>query len=159
MFVLGIACKTGQFISQPVWKFLYVSSYLFILSNHVIFICLPSSVPATIMIPPINTTVVSPNPAVFTCVADGVLTPVITWWMREPDNSLTQLSSDGVNVTTTEDDLDSRTRQSNLTILQPQPVDAAEYVCVASNELATDMASAVLTVYGRYSWSEPLVHN
>ena len=109
------------------------------------------SISATIMIPPTNTIVVSPSPAVFTCVADGVLTPVITWWRRESDNSLTQLSSDGVNITITEDNLDSRTRQSNLTILQPQPVDAAEYVCVASNELATDMASAVLTVYGRYS--------
>jgi len=43
----------------------------------------------------------------------------------------------------------SRTLQSNLTILQPQPVDAAEYVCVASNDIATDMASAVLTVHGR----------
>ena len=109
------------------------------------------SISATIMIPPTNTIVVSPSPAVFTCVADGVLTPVITWWRRESDNSLTQLSSDGVNITITEDNLDSRTRQSNLTVLQPQPVDATEYVCVASNELATDMASAVLTVYGRYS--------
>ena len=113
-----------------------------------------SPVSATIMIPPSNTTVVSPSPAVFTCVADGVLTPVITWWRQESDNSLTQLSSDGVNITITEDNLDSRTRQSNLTVLQPQPVDATEYVCVASNELATDMASAVLTVYGRYSWFE-----
>ena len=98
-----------------------------------------------------DTTVVSPNPAVFTCVADGVLTPEITWWRRELDNSLTQLSSDGVNITITADDLDPRTRRSNLTVLQPQPVDAAEYVCVASNELATDMASSLLTVYGRYS--------
>jgi len=129
------------------------------LSNHTIYIHLPSPVPATIMIPPINTTGVSLSAAVFTCVADGVLTPVITWWRRESDNSLTQLSSDGVNITITDDDLDSRTRQSNLTILQPQPVDAAEYVCVARNALATDMASAVLNVYGRYSWSESLVHN
>ena len=119
--------------------------------KHAIYTYLPSPVPATIMILPINTTMVSPNPAVFTCVANGVLTPVITWRRRESDNSLTQLSSDGVNITITDDDLDSRTRQSNLTILQPQPVDAAEYVCVASNELATNMASAVLTVYGRYS--------
>ena len=103
------------------------------------------------MIPPINTTVVSPNPAAFTCVADGVLTPVVTWWRRESDNSLTRLSSDGVNITIAEDNLDSRTQQSNLTVLQPRPVDAAEYVCVASNELATDMTSAVLTVYGRYN--------
>ena len=103
------------------------------------------------MIPPTNTTVVSPSPAVLTCVADGVLTPVITWWRQESDNSLTQLSSDGINITITEDNLDSRTRQSNLIVLQPQPVDAAEYVCVASNELATDTASAVLTVHGRYS--------
>ena len=87
----------------------------------------------------------------FTCVADGVLTPEITWWRRELDNSLTQLSSDGVNITIIEDNLDPSTRQSNLTVLQPQLVDAAEYVCAASNELATDMASAVLTVYGRYS--------
>ena len=98
-----------------------------------------------------NTTVVSPNPAVFTCVADGDPTPVITWWRQGLDNSLTQLSSDGVNITITVDNLDPRTRQSNLTILQPVPVEAAEYVCVASNELATDMASSLLTVYGRYS--------
>ena len=111
----------------------------------------PTLVPATILIPPMNTTVVSPNPAVFICVADGDLILVITWWRRESDNSLTQLSSDGVNITITADDLNPRTRQSNLTILQPQPVDAAEYVCVASNELATDMASSLLIVYGRYS--------
>ena len=114
------------------------------LSNHAIYNHLPA--PTTIMIPPINTTVVSPNPAVFICVANGVLTPEITWWRQ---NSLTQLSSHQVNIIITEDNLDSRTLQSNLTILQPQPVDAAEYVCVASNELATDMASAVLTVHGR----------
>ena len=117
------------------------------------------SISATIMIPPTNTIVVSPSPAVFTCVADGVLTPVITWWRRESDNSLTQLSSDGVNITITEDNLDSRTRQSTLTLLQSQPADATEYVCVTSNELATDMASAMLTVYGRYSWFEHPVHH
>ena len=97
-----------------------------------------------------DTTVVSPNPAVFTCVADGVSIPVITWWRREPSNSLTQLSSDGVNVTISDKNLDSRKRQSNLTILQPQPVDAVEYVCVATNQLRSDTASAVLTVYGTF---------
>ena len=98
-----------------------------------------------------DTTVVSPNPAVFTCVADGVSIPVITWWRRELSNSLTQLSSDGVNVTISDRNLTARTRQSNLTILQPQPVDAAEYVCVATNEIGSDTASAVLTVYGKYN--------
>ena len=96
-----------------------------------------------------DTTVVSPNPAVSTCEADGVSTPVITWWRRESSNSLTQLSSDGINVTISDGNLDdSRRNQSNLTILQSQPVDAAEYVCVATNELGSDTASAVLTVYG-----------
>ena len=100
-----------------------------------------------------NTTVVSPNPAVFTCEADGVSIPVITWWRRESSNSLTQLYSDGVNVTISDRNLTARTKQSNLTILQPQPVDVAEYVCVATNEIgsnvfASDSASAVLTVYG-----------
>ena len=94
---------------------------------------------------------VSPNPAVFTCEADGVSTPEITWWRRESSNSLTQLSSDGINVTISDRNLDSRTRQSNLTILQPRPVDAAEYVCRATNEITSDTASAVLTVYGKCS--------
>ena len=99
-----------------------------------------------------NTTVVSPSPAVFICVADGVTTPVMTWWRREPSGSLTQLSSDGINVTIREENLDSRTVRSNLTILQPLPVDTAEYVCMATNEINADhlTASAVLTVYGRY---------
>ena len=108
----------------------------------------PNSVPATINVSPMNTTVVSPTPAVFTCVADGVSTPVITWWRRESSNSLTQLSSDGINITISDRNLDSRTRQSNLTILQPQPIDAAEYVCRATNEITSDTTSAVLTVYG-----------
>ena len=109
---------------------------------------LPTPVPATIIVSPVNTTVVSPNPAVFTCVADGVSIPVITWWRRELSNNLTQLSSDGINVTILDRNLDSRTIQSNLTILRPQPADAAEYVCVATNTFASDTASAVLTVYG-----------
>ena len=108
----------------------------------------PTPVPATIDAPPMDTTVVSPNPAVFTCEADGVSTPVITWWRQEPSNSLTQLSSDGIIVTISDRNLDSRTSQSNLTILNPLPVDTAEYVCVATNEIASDTASAVLTVYG-----------
>ena len=97
------------------------------------------------------TTVVSSSPAVFTCVADGGTTgtPLMTWWRREPSGSLTQLSSDGINVTIREENLDSRTVRSNLTILQPLPVDAAEYVCMATNELTSVTASAVLTVYGR----------
>ena len=111
----------------------------------------PTLVPATIIVPPMDITVVSPNPAVFTCVADGVSTPVITWWRRESSNSLTQLSSDGINVTISDRNLDSRTRQSNLTIFQSQPVDTVEYVCVATNEIASDTASAVLTVYGKYN--------
>ena len=96
-----------------------------------------------------NTTVVSPSPAVFACEADGVSTPVITWWRQESSDSLTQLSSDEINVTISEENLDSRTVQSNLTILQSLPVDAAEYVCMATNEIGSDTASAVLTVYGK----------
>ena len=110
---------------------------------------LPTLVPAAIIVPPMDTTVVSPSPAVFTCVADGVTVPLMTWWRQEPSGSLTQLSSDGINVTIREENLDSRTVRSNLTILQPLPVDAAEYVCMATNELASVTASAVLTVYGR----------
>ena len=106
------------------------------------------AVPATVTVPPMDTTVVSPNPAVFACVANGVSTPVITWWRQESSNSLTQLSSDGINVTISNETLDSRTSQSNLTILQSQPVDAAEYVCMATNEIGSNTASAVLTVYG-----------
>ena len=101
------------------------------------------------MVPPMNTIVVLPNPAVYTCEADGVSTPVITWWRRELSNSLTQLSSNGVNVTISDENLDSRTIQSNFTILRSLPDDAAEYVCMATNEITSDTASAILTVYGK----------
>ena len=109
---------------------------------------LPTPVPGTITVPPMDTTVVSPNPAVFTCVADGVSIPVITWWRQEPS---IQLSSDGINVTISDRNLTSRTVQSNLTILQSQPVDTAEYVCVATNEITSATASEILTVYGKCS--------
>ena len=83
-------------------------------------------------------------------MADGVTTPAITWWRREPNDSLTQLSSDGINVTISDENLDPRRVQSNLTILQSHPGDAAEYVCMATNEVDSDTTSAALTVYGRY---------
>ena len=107
-------------------------------------------VPPSIIVPPMNVTVVSPKHAVFTCVADGVTIPAITWWRREFNDSLTQLSSDRINVTISDEDLDPRRVQSTLTILQSQPGDAAEYVCMAINEVDLDTASAALTVYGRY---------
>ena len=116
------------------------------------FLPFQTPVPATITVPPMNTTVVSPNLAVFTCEADGVSTPVMTWWRQESSNNLTQLSSDEINITISDRNLNSRTVQSNLTILQPLPVDAAEYICVATNEIGTDTASAVLTVYGKCSF-------
>ena len=131
----------------------HLAAYLQCQNFYTHNICVPTfhstPVPATIIVSPMNTTVVSPNPTVFTCVADGVSIPVITWWRREFSNSLTQLSSDGINVTISDRNLTARTKQSNLTILQPQPVDAVEYICVATNEITSDTASAVLTVYGK----------
>ena len=138
---------TAYFLGSMNINCCYPNLYL----NHMT-LCLHLSstpVPATIIVSPMDTTVVSPNPAVFTCEADGVSIPVITWWRRESSNSLTQLSSDDLNVTISDRNLDSRTRQSNLTILQPLPVDAAEYVCRATNEIGSDTASIILIVHGK----------
>ena len=106
---------------------------------------LPTPAPPTMTRLPTNTTVVSPNPAIFTCIATGVPLPRISWMKG---TSLTPLYTIDINTTITQMTLDQSTLSSTLTLLHPLPDDAAEYFCLASNEAGAEVASAVLTIHG-----------
>ena len=54
------------------------------------------------------------------------------------------MTSDGSDVTT--EQLDMRSVQSILTLLEVSPSDAGSYSCLAENDLAGDGASAEFTV-------------
>ena len=101
---------------------------------------------------PENTTVVSPDNAVFNCVATARPRPAITWWRREENGSLTQIpsDSDGYSITNTNSSKE-RVLTSTLTIIETEPSDALIYICVAENIAGTARASAELTVHGKYS--------
>ena len=102
-----------------------------------------------------NVTVVSPNNATITCVADGVPAPNITWFrdfnglMEIPE--LVEETIDSTNVTVlkvTQTQMD-RTTTSTIEFFFTQPPYAAEYTCRASNLLGTIEQVAVLTVQGK----------
>ena len=114
---------------------------------HVQFHPLRTTVAPNIITSPSSISVVSPDEATFTCEADGVRRPNITWWRTNELGILTQLSS-GINYTI--DEFPSgRELWSNLTVLDTQPSDDTNYSCVATNEAGSSSASASLTVYGK----------
>ena len=109
-------------------------------------------VPPMITESPENTTVVSPDNAIFNCVATARPRPAITWWRREENGSLTQIPSDsgGYSMTNTNSSKE-RVLTSTLTIIETEPSDALIYICVAENIAGTTHTSTELTVHGKCS--------
>ena len=105
------------------------------------------SVAPNITTPPVNVTVTSSETAVFTCEADGVPTPTITWWRY--DTTLTEVTVAMENVTIDVTTSVPRTVMSTLTFTNTQPVLAAQYRCTASNLLGMASENATLTVNGK----------
>ncbi len=108
----------------------------------------PPAVPVVTM-PPVNTTVLAPGEAVFTCTVEGFPLPTITWVMVANDNMETTLMP-GDNITivdtlATASGVISSALTLRLTALQQS---GRRYVCLATNTFGVDNESAILTITG-----------
>ncbi len=95
--------------------------------------------------PPVDTTVLAPGKAVFTCTVEGFPLPTITWVM---DNTVAVTLIPGDNIAIVESSSSSFSAASNLTILSTNLTLAGVYVCVAANTEGMVNGSALLTVNG-----------
>ena len=75
----------------------------------------------------------------FTCNADGVPLPDITW-SSDSDGTL---AHDGVEVIITNDAV-GMTRQSELTLINLEDSNFQNYTCTAANAFGSDVETAVL---------------
>ena len=93
-----------------------------------------------------SVSVVSPDPAMFSCTADGVPTPDITWWRVYNRTEMAVKEDPSTQITTTT--LNDRLIMSVLRFSETQPSRSGAYVCRATNLLDSARASAELTVNG-----------
>ena len=116
-------------------------------------------VPPEIPVPPVNTTVVDGDEAVFNCTVVGDPLPTISWYISGVDLSLSDMAplfdQDGriddyfINTTA----INATAVMSILTLNETVPFLAEDYVCVASNSLGSANSTATLTAYGKFSCS------
>ncbi len=88
---------------------------------------------------------ISPDPALFSCTADGVPTPTISWLRVDNGTEVDVTTDSTVQISNA---LINRTIVSNLTFNETQPVISGVYICVASNLLGSVTEMAQLTVNG-----------
>ena len=101
---------------------------------------------------PMNQIVVSPSNTTFTCVAEGLPRPTISWFITVPNGSLVELPRNdpalGLSIEDTTGPGD-RVVMSVTTITNILPFLGTTYTCVASNEVDTQEAAANLTVLSK----------
>ena len=99
-----------------------------------------------------NQIVVSPGNTTFTCVAEGLPRPTISWFFTVPNGSLVELprndSALGLSIEDTTGPGD-RVVISVISITNILPFIGTTYTCVASNEVDTQVAAANLTVQSK----------
>ena len=102
--------------------------------------------------PPLNVSVVSPETAMFSCTADGVPRPDITWWRVNNGTEMEVMEDSFTQIT-----LSDRLTMSVLTFSETQPFRSGVYVCLAANLVDSATAMAELTVNGEllYTVSSP----
>ncbi len=93
-----------------------------------------------------DVSVVSPDPALFSCTADGVPTPTISWLRVDNGTEIDVTTDSNVQISNA---TINRTIMSNLTFNETQPLRSGVYICVASNLLGSAAEMAQLTVNGR----------
>ena len=101
---------------------------------------------------PMNQLVVSPGDTSFTCVAEGLPRPTISWFITVPNGSLVELprndSALGLSIEDTTGPGD-RVITSIISIINILPFLGVTYICEASNEVDTQVAAANLTVLSK----------
>ena len=99
-----------------------------------------------------NQLVVSPGNTTFTCVAEGLPRPTISWFITVPDGSLVELPRNdsvlGLSIADTTGPGD-RVTMSVISITNILPFLGVTYTCVVSNEVSTEVAAANLTVQSK----------
>ena len=98
--------------------------------------------------PPGDLTVVSPDDVTFTCLVTGSPRPDITWMMNDNGSLVNIPGAANVDYQISEEEIGGRERMSALTLLDSQPSDAGEYVCVGINNIAHAQESGTLVVQG-----------
>ena len=104
------------------------------------------TVAPSITVPPMSVSVVSPDPAMFSCTADGVPRPDITWLRVNNGTEMEVIEDSFTQITTTT--LSDRLTMSVLAFNETQPSRSGVYVCSANNILEPARATADLTVNG-----------
>ena len=104
------------------------------------------SVAPSITAPPMSVNVVSPDPAMFSCTADGVPRPDITWLRVNNGTEMEVLEDSSTQITTTT--LSDRLIMSVLTFNETQSSRSGVHVCSATNLLGSAREVAELTVNG-----------
>ena len=94
-----------------------------------------------------NVSVVSPDPAMFSCTADGIPRPDITWLRVNNGTEMEVMEDSSTQITTTT--LSDRLIMSVLTFNETQPSRSGVYVCSVTNLVRSTRAGAVLIVNGR----------
>ena len=94
-----------------------------------------------------SVSVVSPDPAMFSCTADGVPRPDITWLRVNNGTEMEVLEDSSAQITTTT--LSDRLIMSVLTFSETQPSRSGVYVCSATNSVRSTRAETVLIINGR----------
>ena len=90
-------------------------------------------------------TVVEPERASFTCVAEGLPRPFITWFLQQ-DNMTSEISESlDFNFTVTEGS--DRQVTSTLIVASVRPSLAGMYICKASNVVSDDTQNATLIIH------------
>ena len=93
-----------------------------------------------------SVSVVSPDPAMFSCTADGVPRPDITWMRVNNGTEMEVLEDSSTQITTTI--LNDLLIMSVITFNETQPSRSVVYVCSAENLLDSARRVAELTVNG-----------
>ena len=94
-----------------------------------------------------DVSVVSPDPAMFSCTADGIPRTDITWLRVNNGTEMEVMEDSSTQITTTI--LNDRLIISVLTFNETQPSRSGVYVCSVTNLVRSTRAGAVLIVNGR----------
>ena len=102
-----------------------------------------SSVPPVVTAISANQVVTSPDPVSFNCTVDSYPSPNITWLHNGAE---VQAAPPRVTISTVQ--VDSRTQESTLTLLNTTAEDIGTYNCSAVNDVGSDNMTTELHVLG-----------
>ena len=110
------------------------------------FLCAASSSPVAPIVTTIsaNQTVTSPAPVSFNCTVDGYPSSIITWLHNGAE---VQAAPPRVTISTVQ--VDNRTQESTLTLLNTTSVDIGTYTCSAVNGVGYINMTTELQVLGK----------